>query len=768
MGAEQSKCQTGGGSKGGTRPAHCKGKQQTKHRNMNFNERKRVPLGAANINVCIIKGDLTIEKSDVIVCTASKNLDLSRGRASKALLEKAGSMMKDDCEQQYPDGIEYDEIAVVNAGNLPCKKVYFVALPVWGTGHDEQKGLETLLKKCIKCASDNNCESIAFPALGTGLLKYPADKVAHWTLQYVEDFSNSTPNTSLKYVNIIVFYQDNASFNAFEQEARSRSSKSSQGGASGGVKAKNAIGMRSIVSRQMSNGGGDGRDSIGNINVSIKVGELTSFQADVIINNTQEDLQLDSGALSNAILDAAGPGLQEECDECYPHGIQGGEIASTGGYSLKASRVYHGTLPTWNNNKSASAKKPLCRFICNCLKQAERDQFQTLAFPTLGTGSPSYPARISAQTMFECIKKHQNTCSNTCISDIIIVVYNKGDNWKKIRAAYEQELSKALDHDSDDEEDEESNNKAMYRLLEMAAKNSLERTVAPPKGTKDWFKHQYKTNPRSPGYWTEFTDNKTLKDWRLDCDDVRPKRILVDQQTFDAVKKVALETWQKQHVGQGRDAKGLDSLNYSNIRITKVERIENCELFEKYALKRQDLFHQASKQGEFTRLDKVKGSSGKIMTTSSIPKDSALSRDIHLEINEHYMFHGTLESVVDTIIKQGLDCRLGGASAMFGQGVYAAESSTKSDQYADPKTNRTSGEKKMFLIRMCLGKMYVVNQPKAFARAPCMQCYMDKCSCTDNSFFDSVVGDGGWNFREFVVYDRTQVYPEYLISYVRV
>jgi hypothetical protein len=55
-------CFEGGGSKGGTRPAHCKGKQQTKHRNMNFNERKRVPLGAANINVCIIKGDLTIEK----------------------------------------------------------------------------------------------------------------------------------------------------------------------------------------------------------------------------------------------------------------------------------------------------------------------------------------------------------------------------------------------------------------------------------------------------------------------------------------------------------------------------------------------------------------------------------------------------------------------------------------------------------------------------------------------------------------------------------
>ena len=75
----------------------------------------------------------------MIVCTASKNLELSRGRASRALLEKAGIEMKDDCENRYPDGIEYDEIAIVKAGNLPCKKVYFVALPVWGTGHNEEK-----------------------------------------------------------------------------------------------------------------------------------------------------------------------------------------------------------------------------------------------------------------------------------------------------------------------------------------------------------------------------------------------------------------------------------------------------------------------------------------------------------------------------------------------------------------------------------------------------------------------------------------------------
>jgi len=76
---------------------------------------------------------------DVIVCTANKNLDLHRGRASKVIVEAAGDDLEQDTASKYPDGIDYDSIAVVNPGRLQCKKVYFVALPVAGTGTNEQK-----------------------------------------------------------------------------------------------------------------------------------------------------------------------------------------------------------------------------------------------------------------------------------------------------------------------------------------------------------------------------------------------------------------------------------------------------------------------------------------------------------------------------------------------------------------------------------------------------------------------------------------------------
>jgi len=51
------------------------------------------------------------------------------------------------------------------------------------------------------------------------------------------------------------------------------------------------------------------------------------------------------------------------------------------------------------------------------------------------------------------------------------------------------------------------------------------------------------------------------------------------------------------------------------------------------------------------------------------------------EINECYLFHGTKSDFVDAIEHKGFDFRISGDSAMFGKGVYFAESSTKADQY---------------------------------------------------------------------------------------
>ncbi|XP_052277425.1 uncharacterized protein LOC127876354 isoform X2 [Dreissena polymorpha] len=740
-----------------------------------FSDRKKLTLGKGRINVCVIKGDLTQEKVDVIVCTANKPLDLSKGRASRTILEAAGDGMADEVKASYPDGIDYGEVAVVNSGNLACKKVYFVALPVAGTGVlDDNKMLHNTVTMCLERADQSKFESLSIPALGTGLLKYTTAIVAMETIQSVEDFSNSNPSTSVKYVNVVVYYQDDDSFTAFEEEARGRAGRpinlNGVLSSSGPVLPPRAYaGVRSIM-RGINYSGPQKDGCLGNISVKVVTGTLAKFKADVLVSNCGKDLKLKNGALAESLLEAAGSQLQDECDQNYPNGIRQGDVAVTSGYNLDCEYVFHGSLPNWDN-KGLTAKKALCRFIDNCLKEAEQRSLSTMGIPALGTGSMKFPAKVSAEQTFQCISKFVNNYpQGTSLKCITIIVYDRAADCTLVKQAFDEALQQTLQENVDDDDAgdiADVEQKMQMKLLMTAAKNSLERTCAADPGTEEWFKFMYKSEPCSPSYWTTFHSRKTLKDWGLEAKKRPFIRLPIQGQDFQDVVKLVQDTWDAQHVGHGRDAQGLGGLNYTKVKVTKVERIENYELFHKYAVKRQELFKKALNTGRpFKSVETLKGSKGKVLTTSKIGNNSVLANEVYHEVNEHYMFHGT--DVVDKIVEQGLDCRLAGQTAMFGQGVYCAESSTKSDQYADPKGMRSLTDRKMLLVRTCLGEPFVTSSAKSYARPPCKSCLEDKCHCSNNQFYDSVIGDGSWNFREFIVYNMTDVYPEYIVTYNRV
>ena len=73
------------------------------------------------------------------------------------------------------------------------------------------------------------------------------------------------------------------------------------------------------------------------------------------MNTTSTNLKLDNGALAESLLRKAGPQLQEECFKKYSNGVKPGDVAVTGGYSLNATKVYHGAIPNWE--KGYNAKK---------------------------------------------------------------------------------------------------------------------------------------------------------------------------------------------------------------------------------------------------------------------------------------------------------------------------------------------------------------------------------------------------------------------------
>jgi len=67
-------------------------------------------------------------------------------------------------------------------------------------------------------------------------------------------------------------------------------------------------------------------------------------------------------------------------------------------------------------------------------------------------------------------------------------------------------------------------------------------------------------------------------------------------------------------------------------------------------------------------------------SNASVAGGVLLKKSLVAEINEYFLFHGTKQSWLKSIEDHGLDSRLSN-NAMFGNGVYFAESSTKADQY---------------------------------------------------------------------------------------
>lgn len=293
------------------------------------------------------------------------------------------------------------------------------------------------------------------------------------------------------------------------------------------------------------------------------------------------------------------------------------------------------------------------------------------------------------------------------------------------------------------------------------------------RGTTSYWKHLLEENP-VPGYWKFFQDGKSFFDIFKGIFTTTEKVYKVDPKTFHAIRKLVEDTFNPEFVGVGADAKNL---KHKRLRVQKVEIIENLDLFRNYNIKRCKMLGNSMKDKrgfpcKLEKIPRVEGiqnvvRKGGILTEKDISK--RLMKDIIPELNEVYLFHGTKKDFVANIISKGVDPKLGSDEGMFGRGVYCCESSTKADQYADDIDKRgTKG--KMFLMRFLLGHMYLTEKPNKYKLPPCYHCRKDGCRNQSHQGYDSVVGvkqQSGGLFREFVVYEKDQCYPEYLITYTR-
>ena len=127
------------------------------------------------------------------------------------------------------------------------------------------------------------------------------------------------------------------------------------------------------------------------------------------------------------------------------------------------------------------------------------------------------------------------------------------------------------------------------------------------------------------------------------------------------------------------------------------------------------------------------------------------------------LFHGAEYNVVDIITRRGFDDRLANTGGMFGSGIYFANMASKSDEYV----GRSGGTFKMIIARVSMGNAYRTNRTMSGTRRPpCVNSCTGSCS---HDRFDSIWYDStGKNYEEYMVYDRYQCYPEFVVEYRRI
>jgi O-acetyl-ADP-ribose deacetylase (regulator of RNase III) len=103
--------------------------------------------------------------------------------------------------------VHHAEPAYTHAGNLPCRYVIHAVGPVWGEG-DEQVKLASAIYGSLKLVETLGLDSIAFPALSTGIFGFPKPLAAQVIFSTIIDYLAHNLATKPKLVRVVLFDED--------------------------------------------------------------------------------------------------------------------------------------------------------------------------------------------------------------------------------------------------------------------------------------------------------------------------------------------------------------------------------------------------------------------------------------------------------------------------------------------------------------------------------------------------------------------------------
>ncbi|GMO31260.1 MAG: O-acetyl-ADP-ribose deacetylase [Termitinemataceae bacterium] len=159
------------------------------------------------------------------------------------------------------------------------------------------------------------------------------------------------------------------------------------------------------------------------LNIEVEHSDITKARVDAIVNCTTSKLVIGGGSLDVAIHRAAGPDLLDECKRIIEEKkcIFIGECVVTDSYKLPCKKVIHTTGPMYMGG-SWGEQKNLAACYSNAIVSADKAGCESIAFPSLCTGTHSYPKKEAAELAVKTVRESASLCKT--LSRVLFVCFD--------------------------------------------------------------------------------------------------------------------------------------------------------------------------------------------------------------------------------------------------------------------------------------------------------------------------------------------------------
>jgi O-acetyl-ADP-ribose deacetylase len=156
--------------------------------------------------IVLLEGDITEQHVDAVVNAANSGL-LGGGGVDGAIHRHGGPSILAECRRiratRWPDGLPTGQAVATTGGALPARWVIHTVGPVYAKREDRSGLLASCHVESLHVADELGAETVAFPAISTGVYGYPLEEAAPVAIDAVR-----TADTSVQEVRFVLFGSD--------------------------------------------------------------------------------------------------------------------------------------------------------------------------------------------------------------------------------------------------------------------------------------------------------------------------------------------------------------------------------------------------------------------------------------------------------------------------------------------------------------------------------------------------------------------------------